>query len=315
MRKLPAIKKSLLFIGGVYSCSLFADDELNSFKNFTGFSGLINTPNSQVMPKGFVDLGYNNQLDYFGSQYLDAHNFVFSAGLLNNLEVSGLIATNTMHDNLFSASSNEPIKQLRDLSFNAKYQVPYIPKNWFSLALGAKDVGGAANNYETYFAVASKEWSNFRFSLGAAKSDHETGLMNGAFGGVEWMPLDWFALQVEHDAEAVNAAARLTVPKEWLFDIGELTFTSRFYSNTDYSEDDSTYYGVNFTMPLSSQARNNYKEIKPAPTILVAKNSGPSDLSKPISVNQRAPEPKKTVIIKAEKSGACLLYTSDAADE
>ncbi len=292
-------------MGGFYSCSLYAGDELKNFKNFTGFTGLINTPNSQVMPKGFVDFGYNNQLDYRGDKYLNAHNFVFSASLLKNLEVSGLIATNTIHDNLFSSASNTPLRQMRDLSFNAKYQIPYIPKNWFSFALGAKDIGGAANYYETYFAVASKEWSDFRFSLGISSTDQNTtGAMNGAFGGIEWMPLDWFALQVEHDAEAVNAAARLAVPKEWLFDIGELTFTSRFYSNTDYSEDDSTYYGVNFTMPLSSQARDNYKEIKPAPTILVAKNSGPSDLSKPIVVKQRAPEPKKTEITKVDKSEA-----------
>ncbi|TMN92379.1 hypothetical protein CWB72_05585 [Pseudoalteromonas phenolica] len=282
----------------------FAGESNKSYKNFSGFSGIINTPIAGSQRPGLVDFSYNNQLDYSGNEYIKGHNFIFSVGLFDEFEVSGLIATNSMHDNLFSYESNEPIRQIRDLSFNAKYTLPVIPNNWFSIALGAKDIGGAANRYETYFAVASKEWSDFRFSLGASKSDHETGMMNGAFGGIEWMPLDWFALQVEHDAEAINAAARLTVPKEWLFDIGELTFTSRFYSNTDYSENDSTYYGVNFTMPLSSQARKNYKEIKPAPAIVVAKNSEPSDLSKPTVINHRVSESQKPVITKAEKSEA-----------
>ncbi|ALO40958.1 YjbH domain-containing protein [Pseudoalteromonas phenolica] len=310
MQKMIFSKKPLLAMGLLYSFSSCATDDLKNYKNFTGFSGIINTPNSQIMPKGFVDFGYNNQLDYFGNQYLDAHNFVFSAGLLDNLEVSGLIATNSMHDNLFSSSSNDPLVQIRDLSFNAKYKIPFVPKNWFSFALGAKDVGGAANNYETYFAVASKEWSDFRFSLGIGTSEHSTGMMNGAFGGIEWMPLDWFALQVEHDAEAVNAAARLTVPKEWLFDIGELSFTSRFYSNTDYSENDSTYYGVNFTMPLSSQARKNYKEIKPAPAVAAEKNLKSPDLSKPTLLNERVSENKKPVTAKAGTSEDYIAHSS-----
>lgn len=263
-----------------FSLPSFSEEPLKTYRNFTGFTGLINTNNAEVLESGSIDFSYNNMLDYRAVEYMDGHNFIFSAGLFDGLEVSGLIAANSMHDNMFSYKVKEE-GQTRDLSFNAKYQIPFIPRKWFSLAIGSKDIGGAANNYRTHFAVASKELWDFRFSLGAAKSDHVTGMMNGAFGGIEWMPLDWFALQVEHDAEAVNAAARLTVPKEWLFDLGELTFTSRFYSNTDYSENDSTYYGVNFTMPLSSQARKNYKEIKPAPAVVVAKNSEPSDLSKP----------------------------------
>ncbi|TLX45085.1 hypothetical protein C1E24_20820 [Pseudoalteromonas phenolica] len=286
-----------------FSASSLAEEQLKTYRNFTGFTGLINTTNAEVLESGNVDFSYNNMLDYRGVNYVDGHNFAFSAGLFDGLEVSGFIAANSMHDNFFNTEVKKQ-KQIRDLSFNAKYKIPYIPRDWVSLAIGSKDIGGAANKYRTHFAVASKELWDFRFSLGAAKSDHETGMMNGAFGGIEWMPLDWFALQVEHDAEAVNAAARLTVPKEWLFDIGELTFTSRFYSNTEYSENDSTYYGVNFTMPLSSQARKNYTEIKPAPAAVVAKNSEPADLSKPIIIKERAAEPKQSVIAKADKSEA-----------
>jgi hypothetical protein len=254
-------KVTPLFVGGLTTLctSAFAAEELNSFQSFTGYTGLINTPTAEVLTKGSVDIGYNSQLDFVGERYIDGHNFIFSAGLFNGLEVSGQIASSSMHDNLFYSEGRG---QTRDLSFNAKYQLPYIPKNWFSLALGAKDIGGAANNYETYYAVASKELGDFRFSAGVATSDRLTGQMDGVFAGIEWQLFDWFSLQAEHDGEAENAAARITIPKQWLYGIGTLTFTSRFYSNSDFDEQ-STYWGVNFSTPLSSSAAVNNSSAAP----------------------------------------------------
>ncbi|MCF2857390.1 YjbH domain-containing protein [Pseudoalteromonas sp. SMS1] len=265
-----------LFISSfaVVAAPSFASEEhLDTYRTFTGFTGLINTSNAEVLERGNWDIGYNNMLDFAGVNYVDGHNIAFSAGIFDGLEVSGFSASNSMNDNLFDPNSEAEGKQIRDLSFNAKYRIPWVPKDWFSLSLGAKDIGGSSNKYETYFAVASKEWEDFRFSVGLATSDHVTGMMDGAFGGVEWLPLDWFALQVEYDAEAVNAAARFTVPKEWLFDLGELTLTSRFYSNTDHSEDD-IYWGVNFKAPFSDEYQNGKKRILAAPAPVITNNQG-----------------------------------------
>ncbi len=183
------------------SMPVLADTQLNNYTAFTGYTGLFNTPNAEVLEKGVIDVGYNNQLDVRGQAYVDGHNYIFSAGVFDGLEVSGVIASNTMHDNMFAEGRG----QLRDLSFNLKYQIPYIPKEWFNLAIGGKDLGGAANNYETYYLAGSREWNDFRFSAGFAVSDRATGQMDGAFAGIEWQPLDWLAVQVEHDADAVNA--------------------------------------------------------------------------------------------------------------
>jgi len=251
-----------LFVGGLATLCFpaFAADELTNFQSLNGYTGLINTPTAEVLNKGLIDIGYNNQLDFKGRFYEDGHNYIFSAGLFDGLEVSGLIAANSMNDNMFHSEGRG---QLRDLSFNAKYQIPYIPKNWFTVAIGAKDIGGAANNYETYYAVASKEFGDFRFSAGMATSERLTGQMDGAFAGIEWQPFDWFALQAEHDGEAENASARITIPKKWLYDVGTLTLTSRFYSNSDFDEQ-STYWGINFTTPLTSSIK--HKKAAPAPT-------------------------------------------------
>ena len=252
-----------LFVGGLATLCLpaFAANELTSFQSFNGYTGLINTPSAEVLDTGIIDIGYNNQLDFRGAKYEDGHNYIFSAGLFDGLEVNGQIAANSMNDNMFY---NEGRGQLRDLSFNAKYQIPYIPENWFSLAIGAKDIGGAANNYETYYAVASKEFGDFRFSAGMATSERLTGQMDGVFAGIEWQPFDWFTLQAEHDGEAENAAARITIPKKWLYDVGTLTLTSRFYSSSDFDEQ-NTYWGVNFSTPLTSSVKHRSAEAAPQP--------------------------------------------------
>ena len=254
-----------VFVGSavILSAPVVCADEVEAQQSFSGFTGLYNTPNAVVLDKGEVSFGYNNKLFDLSKSYVDGHNFIVSAGLFDGLEVSGMIASNTMHDNFFRVGFG---KQVRDLSFNAKYQIPYIPEDWFDFAIGVKDIGGDVNLYETYYAVASKELWNFRFSAGVAKSDRPYGIMDGVFGGVEYQVFDWFSLQVEHDAEAFNAGAKVTIPKKWLYDIGELTFTSRFYSNTDYSKEDS-YWGVNFSMPLSSEDKQNYKKVEAAPYV------------------------------------------------
>ena len=258
-------KRNKLFLAclAMLSANSVHSKEVNNYQAFAGFSGLFNTPNAEVLDKGTVSFSFNNQIFSLDKKYVDGHTFLASAGLFEGLEVSGQIASDTMHDNMLTRKGDG---QLRDLSFNAKYQIPYIPKDWFSLAIGGKDIGGDVNFYETYYAVVSKELLGFRFSAGIAKSDRPYGEMDGVFGGVEYQVFDWFSLQAEHDAEAFNAGAKVTIPKAWLYDIGELTFTSRFYSNTDYSEQD-TYWGVNFSMPLSSEDKQNYKKVEAAPYV------------------------------------------------
>lgn len=245
------------------SSPLLADETMTHGIAYNGFTGLFHTPSAEVMDKGTVDIGYSNQLEIKG-KYTDGHNFTFSAGLFDGLEATGRITSSSMHDNLFSSSSNG---QIRDLSFNAKYQIPFIPKDWVSVAVGAKDVGGAANNYEAFYAVASKQWWDFRFSAGVGTSDTLTGQLDGVFAGIEYQPFTWLAVLAEHDAEAFNLGARVTIPKEWLYDIATVSFNSRFYSNTELASDD-TYWGVNISMPLSDEAQTNYTPVRPAPVTL-----------------------------------------------
>lgn len=301
-------KLNTLFLSCAAALSLpIAADEINHYQSFAGYTGLINTPSAEVMDSGVVDMGYNNQLDFRGLKYIDGHNFIASAGLFKGFEVSGQIASNSIHDNLFYSEGRG---QTRDLSFNAKYQIPYIPQDWFSVAIGMKDIGGAANNYKTLYAVASKELWDFRFSAGVGASDRATGQMDGAFAGIEWQPFKWFSLLTEYDAEAVNAAARLTIPKEWLYDIGEITLTSRFYSSTEFSDDTSNYWGVNFTLPLSNQV--NYPQPAPAPTHTTAALPAKTSLKQHATVNAPTPSTANAALKRANNTAN--KHTTTQAD-
>ncbi|MCO7188759.1 MULTISPECIES: YjbH domain-containing protein [unclassified Pseudoalteromonas] len=260
-------KQSLILASSsaIFSLSVCANEPPTVYESFAGYSGVINTPNAEVKPRGNIGVSYNNQLDMRGDRYEDGYNYIFSAGIWENLEVSGMIAASSMHDNMFSqrVMGEDP---LRDLSFNLKYAIPLIPKDWFSLAVGSKDVGGASNKYKTHYIAASKALNNFRFTLGAASSERATGQMDGMFAGVEWQLFPWLALQSEYDAEAFNTAVRVSVPKEWIFNTGELTFTGKIHSDTDHSAKD-TYWGVSYSLPLSSQNRSQYQDIEPAPFV------------------------------------------------
>ena len=138
------MSKLNVFLGSAIALSspLVLADQINSYQSFSGYTGLINIPNAEVQSNGRLGFGYNDKLFDLSNQYVKGHNFIVSAGLFDGLEVSGLIASNTMHDNLFV---NQGKSQIRDLSFNIKYQIPYIPEDWFSLAIGGKDIGGENN--------------------------------------------------------------------------------------------------------------------------------------------------------------------------
>ncbi|NMM40082.1 YjbH domain-containing protein [Pseudoalteromonas arctica] len=268
------------------SSPLLADETMTHGIAYNGFTGLFHIPSAEVMDKGIVDIGYSNQLEIRG-KYTDGHNFTFSAGLFDGLEVTGRITSSSMHDNLFSYDSKG---QIRDLSFNAKYQIPFIPKDWVSIAVGAKDVGGAANNYEAFYAVASKQWWDFRFSAGVGASDTLTGQLDGIFAGIEYQPFTWLAVLAEHDAEAFNVGARVTLPKEWLYDLATVSFNSRLYSNTKLA-DDNVYWGINVSMPLSDEARTNYTPVRPAPVTLKPVEK-PTKIAKVTQQSNITPQPE-----------------------
>jgi hypothetical protein len=156
-----------------------------------GPTGLIRTPNAEVLPQGAFRVSMTNPADVPGSTVPDfREQWTFSTGFLPGLEVGG-------------AYNNFP---LRDITFHGKWRVLNERAGRPALAFGASNV--RANTGEaTYYGVASKTFleGRLRASLGWSKGE-----LDGPFGGLEGRLTPWATGLVEYDGERVNAGLRLT---------------------------------------------------------------------------------------------------------
>ena len=149
--------------------SLYAND-LSINPSFQGFSGVINTPNAQVIPEGHAVLHFNNQFDnnIINYDYDTAHSFqedyIIGFGLFSLIEVQGRFS---------EASRNTTTTFHRDLSANFKLQLPYHHKYLPDVAVGVQDLGGAANNYDNQYIVLDKELYFARAAIGYGHSAAE----------------------------------------------------------------------------------------------------------------------------------------------
>ena len=115
------------------------------------YTGLLKTPNAQVADYGQAQFDFSNPIER-NAGYIDGYNYMATVGLFPGLEVTGRIATETHDCNGFTRSDCG----LRDLSASTKYQLPFIPANWFDAAIGARDLGGAANNFQSLSTPSSR---------------------------------------------------------------------------------------------------------------------------------------------------------------
>ncbi|TWX72966.1 YjbH domain-containing protein [Colwellia sp. C1TZA3] len=219
--------------------SVIVAAEPEASMSFQGYSGLINTPTATLFDEGKFYLQYGNQVET-RSGYRSGTNYNFGVGVWEYVEVSGRLA-----DYDFRVGND-----VTDLSANIKLGIPYIPKDWFSLAVGIQDLGGAANYFDAKYVVASKNIvEELTFSLGIGKSDSNSGRLDGVFAGMEWQPYQWAKLSVEYDAADTQLGLHLSTPSAW-FDSGVQLSTDVVISSTNEALSDDVYYGVGLTVPL-----------------------------------------------------------------
>ena len=181
--------------------------------NVQGFGGLINVPSAHAINYGELHWTWSTLSDN-GKYSTGKSDGLYQDGNVLTLTASpfpGLEATIRNSGGDFDTGS--------DLQANLKYQATFIPEDWFSLAAGYQDVSGITNHLDSYFVVASKDWQNFRFTVGAGKRESERlGFPNryeGGFYGIQYQPYEWLQLQAEHDGVNNAAALKLKTPKAW----------------------------------------------------------------------------------------------------
>jgi hypothetical protein len=246
---------------------LFSEPVAHSL-SFQGYTGLINTPNAQVMNEGDLSFSFNNQFDNHLRNYdysrpkEYAEDYVFGVGLLPNLEIQGRF--------------KEQKGYARDLSANIKFKLPrIIDSDLFpDIAIGAQDLGSEANNYENYYIVADENIWIFRASVGYGYSHARSQVaprMDGVFGGLEAQVMPWLALLGEYDGEEKHVGARLFMPKEWL---NGMDFHLTVASNLDDDRDMSVMFNAIF--PLGKHEKygiGSGKEMEDAVSIATSDQS------------------------------------------
>ncbi len=214
--------------------------------SFQGYTGLINTPNAQIIKDGDTIFHFNNQFDNnlrdynYSKDVNSEENYIFGIGFLPSLEIVGRVV--------------EAEEILRDLSANIKYKLPYKSDYLPDIAIGIQDIGGAYSFYDNKYIVADKKFSMFRASLGYGKSGSnivKSKRMDGIFGGVEAKVTNWLSILAENDTKENHIGVRIGLPKSYLSSFNLNALIAKNLTNSD------TSFGINLSIPL-----NKRKEIK-----------------------------------------------------
>ena len=235
----------------VVSLYAFADG-FHQHTNFQGFTGLINTPNAEVLEDGKVEFAFSNQVDAFRirnekDKYTAEHYFI-NFGILPNLEVSGRLAN--IED---KGPSNRPFLD-RDLSASVKYQIPFYHKYLPHIAIGIQDIAGTADRYKSKFIVLSKQYTFLEGSVGYGFGSNH---LDGMFGGLEVRATEWLYLLGEYDTQDTRVGIRLNTPEK-LFNLFDLSVSVN--KNIDDTKED-----VSFALTLKMDLGNPHDSIQKYP--------------------------------------------------
>ena len=248
---------NILFILSFATVSA-SSEGVSSFPSYQGFRGIINTPSAEIVSEGDFEFLYSNQVDNLEPtespdfrEEREQKNYFLNIGVLPNLDLSLRYA--------YGKELNSDSLYLSDRILSLKYQLPFVPDNIASVALGIQDIGGGVPHLNSKYLVSSKTFQNFRTSLGYAKGD-DNGALNGIFGGVEYQPFSWLYLATEYDTKEWNMALKTAYTTK----IGEqpLSVGVMAKSSVDYND---AYYGFFTKFPLYDKASPIIKEIQSLP--------------------------------------------------
>lgn len=244
-----------------FSSSLLFSDTLSNTLSSQGFTGLINTPNAQVLKEGDAVFHFSNQFDNHLRRYdysqgnVSQENYIMGLGFLSSFEIIGRLSEVAP----FKSDKNiNRLLHIRDLSLNAKYNIVNSSKYLPALAVGVQDFGGALSFFSNYYVVLDKEFGFLRTSLGygMSRSNNKSGSrMDGFFGGIEGEVNNWASILAEHDGQEKHVALRLRMPNNWL---SLVNVDATVIQNLTEPQ---TSIAVNLSLPLFYN--DSFKEVNP----------------------------------------------------
>lgn len=241
---------------------MLTGNEIESLPSFQGFKGAINTPNANIYKEGEFEFLYSNNIDTLsestdGGADKTQENYFLNMGMLPNLDVSFRY---TYSESISDAYDSD----LSDRMVNLKYQLPFIPKDLFQIALGIQDAGGGYSRIHSNYAVLSKEYKNIRASIGYAQGDN-VGSLDGPFGSVEYQPFSWLNIAGEYDSNDWNSA----IKANYLTEIGKQRINLGLIAKSS-TYDNEIYFGLYANMPFHNKAKHEKINIKNIPSSIEA---------------------------------------------
>ena len=184
----------------------------------TGYSGLVSTPNAEVLPEGRMAISFNwiegPQTYLFAPQ--TNRIYAVTLGLLDRLEVT-FRQTQVIGWNDPDAPG---VKHAFDRMFSAKYAIP-IPNSYPQIAIGVQDIisgnlisgikdlkpGTTQYGQSTLYGVLGDNYPNMAWHVGFGTSQ---AFINGYFGGIQYKPFDQASLLGEWDSRGFNWGFRFS---------------------------------------------------------------------------------------------------------
>lgn len=158
--------------------------------NLHGQTGLLEVPTAEPVQVGAAEF-YVGQREH-QSQFDNFQIYGFTLGYWPELELGGRIV--------------EISTGTRDLSGDFKWRL--INSGGFSLAVGAQDFAGEAQNFRSRYLVATQQLGPISVTAGYGD---ELDRLNGAFGGIQLSLSRWLDIMADHDAQRSSAGLRLNL--------------------------------------------------------------------------------------------------------
>jgi hypothetical protein len=253
-----------------------------------GNTGGLVIPSAHVLAQGSLALSYGDVQEPQLGSYATKQNMSLGIGLLPNFELFG------RYSNYINPSLNGSVlvNGVRDLSANAKLQIPLPWAGGPKLAVGANDIAGGAVFFSSRYLVASQQFGPLGASIGYARgSGIRSSTFGGVFGGLDLRMGDTgLSALAEHDGQQKHAGLRWqSAPLAALGQAQLVGSVKRSFGAVTPTglEADSTRLTLSLVMPLGDTAGRQAAAQIPPSQALPALDAAPAAGVMPASTEDR----------------------------
>jgi len=218
---LYAVAIAAILVGASMACSAqtFVDEEIwtaeqartETTSSWFGETGLIVIPTADTVDPQAIQAHFH-RVDREGSGW--SNTWGANVGFTSNIE-GGVTRLDEAGETVFQAKVN--------LDLNKWLNVEDAPE----VAIGGRDIADQVDR--ALYVVISKELvikgekpAVLMGHLGFGDTSLRDSPLDGFFAGVDFVPVDFLRVQIEHDGENINAAARYWWSEWFCTDVGTL---------------------------------------------------------------------------------------------